>query len=57
MERLLFMRVKVLKQIIQEYGTYVVYSCLVGQEEVVENPDINTLAPAQELRQLINTLW
>ncbi|WP_265278028.1 deaminase [Nostoc sp. KVJ3] len=33
--------------------TYVVYSCPVGQEEVVKNPDINTLAPAQELRQLI----
>lgn len=32
--------------------TYVVYSCPVGQEEVVENPDINTLAPVLELQQL-----
>jgi hypothetical protein len=30
--------------------TYVVYSCPVGSEEVVKNPDINTLAPVLELQ-------
>ncbi|BAY08946.1 deaminase [Calothrix sp. NIES-2098] len=36
--------------------TYVVYSCPIGEEEVVENLDINTLAPAIELQQLIEKL-
>jgi len=33
--------------------TYVVYSCPVGSEEVVKNPDINTLAPVLQMQQLI----
>jgi|GEM_PF-872116 len=32
--------------------TYVVYSCPVGSEEVVKNPDINTLAPVLQMQQL-----
>lgn len=36
--------------------TYVVYSCPVGEEEAVKNSDINTLAPALEMQQLIEKL-
>lgn len=36
--------------------TYVVYSCPIGEEVVVKNPDINTLAPALEVQQLVEKL-
>ena len=36
--------------------TYVVYSCPVGEEEAVKNPDINTLTPALEMQQLVEKL-
>lgn len=36
--------------------TYVVYDCVVGEEEVVPNPDINTLAPVLKLRQLVENM-
>jgi hypothetical protein len=36
--------------------TYVVYDCAVGEEEVVTNLNINTLAPVLELQQLVENL-